>query len=175
MKKILFIVFLSALSVSANAQLTTPAFPGVVFNLVSGGTGTTPASYESVNGVYPKFYLNRYGPMGGYGTSWNITRIPTLNSNPLTISNSSYSTSIFPPCNDFWTSGGQILFSGTGCQQLPISTIGNSSTTQTVNGVIYPVFTSNQILLIPNPVPGQTVYDISHGYLRTWNGTVWTP
>jgi hypothetical protein len=183
--KILLVVFLGInLASISNAQVVATcsgcAINNVTFNLITAATATNPAYYMGQPG--PKFHLSRTLDFQGDGLSkWHIV-YESPGGYVAGYYKSSPSNTLHPPCNELWENIGslpktyvQINFAGNTCIQLPISTVGSGSVTSTVNGVIYPVFTSNQIATIPNPVVGQTVFDFSRGILRTWNGSIWSP
>lgn len=179
MKKIILSTLLLCSTALSYAQLTTPTFPNKVLNMTTAPNGTTPASFSSTTGG-PFVYLNKYHPTTGQiMNKWQIVTLPHENSLPTIWAESSYDTSLLPPCNDFWKQGNsyfQIIFTGTGCVQLPIDTIGSGAVIILPgNPPRDPVYTSNQIQTIPNPQVGDRVFDFSKGYTRTWNGTIWSP
>ena len=197
--KYLFFIILAFFSLKTIGQITilaqnhsdVPLNGSITFGRFPQANLPTSYSYTSqpFPGTFQSYRLDKRGTGATQTPYWYIyTDVSSSGVTTKTLLyQSSYNTDSEPPCNDIWIEYfagviplsirrySEITISGNSCIQLPISTVGNSSVTTTVNGIIYPVFTSNQLATIPNPVAGLTVFDYSKGYLRTWNGSQWMP
>jgi hypothetical protein len=172
MKNLMILVFLCVGYLCQGQTLTLSIFPGRTFTQTRASTPTLYATYESPGG--PIIYIGKDNTTG----KWNIVTLPHPTSIPTLYASSSVNSNNEPPCFDVWLQGTStyipITITGTTCINLPIDPIG-SSFSSTVYGPVYPTHTTNQIMTIPSPAVGLTVFDLSLGKLRTWNGTAWLP
>lgn len=171
MKKMALGILLIASFISKGQTLTLSAFPGRTFNQTRAASGSLWAMYQSTGG--PNIYLSK----NVSGNRWEIVTVPGFGM-PTLWASSSENNDLEPPCNDVWVQGSSTLIpisiTGSNCISLPIDPVGSSVTTSEF-GVIFPAHTTNQILTIPNPQVGLSVFDFSLNKIRTWNGIAWVP
>lgn len=171
-KNLMILVLLGIGYLCQGQTLTVSAFPGRTFTQTRASTPTVSAMYESPGG--PIIYLSRDNTTN----RWILVTLPHPTSIPTLWASSSINNNMEPPCSEIWVQGAStyipITITGTTCINLPVDPIG-SSFSSTVYGPVYPTHTTNQIMTIPSPAVGLTVFDLSLGKLRTWNGTAWVP
>jgi hypothetical protein len=175
MKNILLLLSVMAFY-TANAQITVnmTGFGTIVLNDRVPPTATYPAQYSTpTTGSGPYYFLNRSGNTG-LNNYWSLWYMNSLTSIPSKIAESSYDTALEPPCFDTWKSAigfYPTTITGVSCRTFPHG--GTPSVTP--SGIIYPIYTSNQLYAMTSPMVGLTVFDISLGKLRTWSGSQWLP
>jgi hypothetical protein len=173
MKNLMILVLLGiGYLCQGQTTLTVSAFPGRTFTQTRASTPTLHALYESLGA--PILYLSK----DNTASKWILLTLQHSAGVPSLWATSSINYNMEPPCSEIWVQGTStyipITITGTTCINLPIDPIG-SSFSSTVYGPVYPSHTTNQIMTIPSPAVGLTVFDLSLGKLRTWNGTAWLP